>query len=147
MMKKLMILLFVLWGLSISTAFAYPQDRKSDWGYQPLYTTQTNVTVSAPAYQFRTTSAYLAAGTNASDAWTTHKIGLRKTTTVGGSLDEEEDDPIGVVPNPLGTPLVLLLFAALYLLGRTVRTDGVLVGIYAILMKKRKKVKNYLHNS
>ena len=117
-MKKLMILLLVLWGC-ISTASAYPQNKQSaSWGYQPIYTTQQTPIAGTPTYQFRSTSAYIATKANASGGWSTYNAGLR-TLDSDPTVNEEEEDEIGVIPDiPVGSPLVLLAFAALYILYR-----------------------------
>ena len=121
MLKKLFIVLIMLWGI-LSTASPYPQGKQSEgWGYQPVYSTSSPQTLSTSrpsSIPFRSTSAYLTPRSNASDGWPTSSIGPRKSTSVGGSLDEEEEDPIGVVPvpTPVGNALPLLAFAAAYIL-------------------------------
>lgn len=86
-------------------------------------TTMQYQTVTAPAYQFRSTSPYTAL--------------VNSTSTVGapayapsgprrGPWDPPEDNPIGVLPDPapLGEPLILLLMATLFILYKKKRVTS-----------------------
>lgn len=117
------VLIVLLCGMCHTVAFAYGYDHNAQsngWGYQPLYSTTTpSATYSAPTYQFRTTSIY-ANSINESNCFSQGNNGLRRTSSF-----DDEDDPIGVVPNP--TPLgdapwlFILLLAAGYIAFRALR--------------------------
>lgn len=106
------------------------------YDYTPQYTnpyaspSASSFGSTAPTYQFRSTSAYTPSmGTTATftpladnpGASPATRPGLRKG---GNPWDEDpgdDDNPIGVVPEPIGSPLVLLVLAALYLAVRIYR--------------------------
>ena len=116
---------FMLGGWLTSSAAVYPQTTNySQYSSYPQYsqypqTTQLNTT--APTYQFRTTSAFMK-GTTTTSTFTpladtpsgSYSPKIRKW----GSGDPE-DEPVG--ETPLGSPLVLLLFALLFLCYRYFR--------------------------
>ena len=113
----------ILLGFIMSPASAYSQQTKStSWSDVPSYSPAT------PTYQFRSTSSYntvVSSSTTFTPLADDPYAGLAKQNgvirtwnpwdTPGG-----DDLPIGVVdpPQPIGTPMVLLLMAALYFIGR-----------------------------
>ncbi len=115
---RYLLTVWLLWSCAIG-GFAVPSSTSSDasWGYRPLYETS-----SAPSsYQFRSTSTCASAvgHTRYSSADVTI-CGNKHNGPRRSPWDEdpgEDDLPIGVVPPPVpvGSPLVLLLFALLYL--------------------------------
>ena len=122
-MKKI-IVLFVLWIFTLSTA----------WATQ--FTTQP---ATLPAYQFQSTSNCHSTVGNSSFTTTTVYAPYSATPNCGprrtklddsGSWDEgdswddpdEDNYPTGVLPDiPIGEPLVLLLMAGAYFLFATLR--------------------------
>lgn len=83
---------------------------------------RTTVTMSSdiqPAYQFRSTSVYTPT-TNTTVYTPGSSSPASGPNRMRRGIDDEEDDPdgpeIGMVDTPVGEPLVLLLFALLYML-------------------------------
>lgn len=113
----------LLCGLCHTAAFAYgyaPNAQSKNWGYQPVYqsASTTSYVAAAPTYQFHTTSAYISAS-GASEPYNPMS-GSYVRRAVKSSWDDpgEEDDPMGVTPDP--TPIgdapwwLLFLLAAAY---------------------------------
>lgn len=73
------------------------------------------------AYQFRSTSAYtLTTNTSVYAPGTSSPYGNTVKRARKGGIDDEEDPggdgtEIGQIPTPIGSPLVLLLMAVLYI--------------------------------
>lgn len=122
---RLVLLLWLLCGVGHTVLPVHGSDRSDQsryWGYQPLY----NSSSSAPTYQFRTTSIYISSfGAPGSNGTTYNPGGIRRTLSNPFDDITEEDDPTGVVPDPV--PLgdcpwaFLLLLSALYLALRPLR--------------------------
>lgn len=123
------VLIVLLCGMCHTVAFAYGYDHNAQsngWGYQPLYSTTTpSATYSAPTYQFRTTSIY-ANSINESNRFSQGNNGLLRTSPFDW---DDEDNPIGEVPDPVPDPtplgdapwLFILLLAAGYIAFRALR--------------------------
>ena len=118
------VLMLLLCVMSHTAAFAYGynQDAQSkSWGYQPVY----NSDVSAPTYQFRTTSVYMSSLSDAeSGSPKSGHGGVRRTSSPWDW--DDDDNPIGEVddpPTPVGdTPWwFILLLAAGYTAIRSLR--------------------------
>ena len=122
------------------------------WGWTASFAFEQAYGTTLPAYTFQSTSAYMRTVSSSAYTSTISTPFAAAPTRVGHirkSLGDPEDgtsfgDPegesgqgyaIGEIADP--APIGDVPFALM----------AVLVGIYAILMKKRKKVKNYLHNS
>ena len=102
----------MLWGCTAFSASAYALPSGSsqpDWGYQPVHE-ETVV----PETKFITTSLYMDPNGEAILLPFCDDANKKNKVIIWG---EPEDDPIGVVPNPVpvGSPLVLLLLAAVYI--------------------------------
>ena len=85
------------------------------------YTNTSTYRGDYPNYNFRTTSAYIPKVSVASFTPIADAAAQRNKARRGWDSDpENEDDPIGVVPvpQPVGSPLVLLLMAVAYILYR-----------------------------
>ena len=87
------------------------------WGTRPTLSTDREM-----AYQFRSTSAYtLTTNTSVYAPGTSSPYGNTVKRARKGGIDDEEDpedpggDPQGYIDTPIGSPLVLLLMAVLYL--------------------------------
>jgi hypothetical protein len=117
---RLVLLLWLLCGVGHTVLPMHGSDRSDQsryWGYQPVY----NSSSSAPTYQFRTTSIYIRSlGESGSNSTMYCPGNIRRTTTPTNPFDwTDEDDPTGVVPDPV--PLgdspwaFLLLLSVLYL--------------------------------
>ena len=111
------VLILLLCGFCHTAAFAYGYDRNDQsesWGYQPVYNSSS---VAMPNYQFRTTSVLIPARDQSeSVAWMPGNSRPRRV----GEWPGEDDDPTGVVPDPVvpvgDAPwLFLLLLIAGYL--------------------------------
>ena len=109
---KWLLALWILIG-SETAAYAYTQAAPpSAWRTTPTLSTDMQ-----PAYQFRSTSSYTptmntTVYTPGSSFPTGGPNRVRK-----GMDDEDPDGPeIGLVDTPIGEPLILLLFAMLYML-------------------------------
>ena len=113
----------MLFGCTMSSAFAYNQTKQSaSWS-----NTLSSYESAPPSYCFRSTSAYTSVVGNttsftplADDPYAgIAKIGGMRRDGNPWDLDDpgEDDDPIGVVadPAPVGTPLVMLLMALAYI--------------------------------
>ena len=75
---------------------------------------------ATPSYSFKTTSAYVpTVSTSVRPIDESNTLPSRNKIR-RSPWDDPEDDPIGVLPNetPVGSPLVLLLFAMVYLVYR-----------------------------
>ena len=123
---------WLLFGCSYTMSFAVTYtsvQQSAEWAYRPMYTTMSSVSGlsydyscvqvigknECPVFQFRSTSPYTALMDSVSGGFTGTYKGPRRTNT----WDEEpDDDPIGVVPNPLpvGEPIILLSMALLYII-------------------------------
>ena len=114
---RYLLTVWLLWSCAAS-GFAIPSSTSSNasWGYRPLYETS-----SSPSYQFRSTSTCASAvGHTRYSAADVTVCGNKHNGPRKSPWDEdpsEDDLPIGVVPppTPVGSPLILLLFALLYL--------------------------------
>ena len=120
-MKRRVMAMMLLCGLCCTELFAFGNDQSAQaqsWGYQPVY----HANVSAPAYQFRTTSVYInTSGDTDPGAMMGAYYGPRKTSPFDWS---EEDNALGEVPDqPIGdTPWwFMLLLAAGYIAFRLFR--------------------------
>ena len=116
---RCVLMLWMLCGMCHTASFAYgyaPDAQSKNWGYQPVY----NSSFAAPAYQFRTTSAYISAS-GGSEPYNplSGPSGPRR-----GLINPGTDNPIGEVddPMPVGDApwLFLLLLAAGYTVCRVV---------------------------
>ena len=103
MKKKLMILLFVLWGCSVSSVIAY------------TFPTQP---VEAPTYQFRSTSTCLSVvGESAfapSPAYVPSSSAQVSRPRRSGWDAPDDEGGLGIVDTPIGSPWVLVVMAMLY---------------------------------
>lgn len=109
--------LFALWLLigSNTAVSAYTQaSMPSAW--------RTTVTLSTdiqPAYQFRSTSAYTPT-TNTTVYTPGSSVPSSGPIRMRRGMDDEEDDPdgeeVGMLNTPVGEPMILLLFALLYMI-------------------------------
>ena len=125
---KRWVIAMLLCGVCHTAAFAYgyaPNAQSKNWGYQPVYQSAatTSYVSAAPAYQFRSTSVYIASsGESESDNPLLGSGLSRRTSPWDWS---EEDDPIGEVPDPLpvgDSPwCLMLLLAAAYIAFRRLR--------------------------
>lgn len=111
-MKKMMILLLVLWGCMTSSVWASTPAKQ--WGYQPVYA----IRAESPTYQFRSTSTcastlgnsiYVSTDTNTSAGMVGKKI--RKNTNPW----DITEPPVGEIDTPVGEPYILLLLAFLWI--------------------------------
>ena len=117
----------ILWGCNPSSAYASMQTpRYASWNTQKVHLTSA---AAAPAYQFRTTSTYRVNMPDfnftplADQARGGAPARIRKGGygTYYGDTDDNEDDPEGPGvgeledPTPIGSPLILLFMALLYL--------------------------------
>ena len=98
----------LLWGGLLVPAQAYREATlPQSWQRTPVMSEDVR-----PAYEFRSTSSYMATTGRGSAALTgtAYSSRPRKST-----IDEEPDgDEIGVMPGPIGEPLVLLVLAMVY---------------------------------
>ena len=115
-----LVICLLLWGCMASSALAYEhafcQSPMSKY-QSPITNVQSSATL--PSYQFRSTS------TLAPVVGTTHTYAPLADSPYGagvggprrGPWDDPGDNPIGEVddPAPIGEPLVLILFALLFL--------------------------------
>ena len=104
--------------------------RAYSWGYQPLHSVapvyESYQKDAALGYQFQSTSILLTSDDN-SPFGTTYRRGLRSSPWGDDGDDPEDppdpdDNPTGVVddPLPVGSPLILLLFAIGYIAVRSI---------------------------
>ena len=118
------VLILLLCGFCHTAAFAYGYDRNDQsnaWGYQPVYNSSS---VAMPTYRFQSTSVLIPTRDQSeSAAWMPGNSRPRRSG--GWPGPEEEDDPTGVVPDPVNMPvgdtpwiLMLLLVTAYYLIKR-----------------------------
>lgn len=135
------VLMLLLCGVCHTVAFAYEYNRSTQtksWGYQSTYQPTYQSTyqsasqktfdpnVAEPTFRFRTTSTYInSSGDNDLGGQLSGLSGPRRM-----SMWDEEDDPIGVVPDPV-TPVgdtpwcLMLLLVAGYIAFRSRRSaDG-----------------------
>lgn len=125
----------IVWGCTMSSAFAAPMKKKyTSWGYAPIYyshpvstglaTAPTTAKAENPVYEFRSTSPYtsivsksvfspLAAAPVGNCSPSSHT----RRACLWDEDEDPDDNPLGNIddPAPVGSPLVLLLFALLYL--------------------------------
>lgn len=114
---------WLLWGAMCSSVCASPQPAQPAlWSTTPTFSEDIR-----PAYQFRSTSAFTT--TTNTTVFTpmagspTNNGGGPYRPRRGGYYDNDgnwvdpEDEPIGVLPDPapIGEPIILLLFALLFL--------------------------------
>ena len=114
-MKRLMILLLVFWGCTVSSVSASNITTQSaSWGYQPLHSTRAE----RPTFQFRSTSTCVSTIGNSVYTPTTDNTTtgvLEKKMRRDGWDEEEPTGPgVGNVDTPVGSPWILLAFALLY---------------------------------
>ena len=112
--------LFAIWMLcGISTAKAAPlANQPAAWR-----TTPTLSSDNCPSYQFRSTSAYAPiVGTTSYTSTTVYSPGAtgpRRSSPWDDSETPPGGDPtgqgVGIINTPIGSPLVLLLMAVLYI--------------------------------
>ena len=121
--KRILAVWIMLLGFTMSPASAYSQQTKlTSWSDVPSYQPTT------PTYQFRSTSPYttvVSQSTTFTPLADAPYAGLAKQNGVIRTWNPwdtpgDDDNPIGVVddPTPIGTPLVLLLMAGMYFVGR-----------------------------
>ena len=112
MKKKLIILFLIIWGCM--SAFAQNYGQTAPWG-------------TPPSYQFQSTST---CATTVGNSTMTSTVSDPFSVTPSGSgprrawgKPDDGDSGIGELPDPapVGEPLVLLLFAAGYILFRLIR--------------------------
>ena len=117
-----LVVCLLLWGCMASSAWAY----EHAFVQSPMSNIQSPIsnvqsTTVQPTYQFRSTSAYpsMTAGSVFSPTVDNPSFGgpARSGARKGGWGDpDDDDDEIGVMPTtPIGEPLVLILFALLFL--------------------------------
>ena len=120
MMKKLLIILLVFWGCMVSSARASEQTPR--WETMPSFQFQSTATCASAvgSSAFATTTVYEPC---CSAPGKPRKSGSYNPWDEDGNGVWDEGDPtgqaIGQVDTPLASPLILLLFAALYLLTRS----------------------------
>ena len=113
------VLILLLCGFCHTAAFAYGYDQSKAWGYQQVYNSPS---VAMPTYRFHSTSVLIPTQDQSeSAAWMPGNSRPRRV----GEWPGEEDDPTGVVPDPVDMPvgdtpwiLMLLLITAYYLIKR-----------------------------
>ena len=91
------------------------QENYTNIGYTQGYTTTTT---TLPSYQFRSTSTFTPiVGERSYIATPSYSPGANKPYRAKADWTEQEDeDPIGQISeDPIGSPLILLLMAVLYL--------------------------------
>lgn len=122
--KRFLIMwLFAIWMLcGISTAKATPQvNQPAAWRTTPVLSTD-----NYPSYQFRSTSTYAPiVGETSYSSTTIYTPGSSSPSSSaphrskkggeGWSEPGDDDSGIGNVATPIGSPLVLLLMAVLYI--------------------------------
>ena len=112
MKKFMMILLLVLWGCTVSSLKAF--ETNAQWATPPAYQFQSTSTCSSVVGNstFITTTVY-APGCSSPSRVSRPRRSLWDD-------DDEEGNPsgqgVGNVDTPIGEPLILLLFALLYML-------------------------------
>lgn len=106
----------ILWGCNPSSAYASMQTPQyASWSTQKVHLTSA---AAAPAYQFRTTSSYRV---NMPDFEFTPLADQARGGVPGrirkGGWDDPDDNAIGEIDDeaPIGSPLILLFMALLYL--------------------------------
>jgi len=128
--QKRWLAVWLLWSCTVVSAFAYtPQTTMpSAWGEKPTLCKDID-----PSYHFRTTSSMAPVVGETSYITTTYTpaggSGPRKSGYwSNGEWVEDENDPIGVVPDPtpVGEPLAVLLVLAL---GYVVRKRRILTRV------------------
>lgn len=118
------VLILLLCGFCHTAAFAYGNDRNDQskaWGYQPVYNSSS---VAMPTYRFHSTSVLIPTQDQSeSAAWMPGNSRPRRAGEWPGL--EEDDDPIGVLPDEVDMPVgdtpwlfLLLLIAGYYLIKR-----------------------------
>lgn len=110
------VLILLLCGFCHTAAFAYGYDRNDQsksWGYQPAYNSSS---VAMPTYRFHSTSVLIPTRDQSeSAAWMPGNSRPRRV----GEWPGEEDDPTGVVPDPVDMPVgdIPWLFLLLLIVG------------------------------
>ena len=88
----------------------------NSWGYQPVYNTTATSSMyqSEPSFSFQSTSTYISPAKAASEGIKSRPV-LRKETNPFGGLPTGEE--IGILPPkvPIGSPIILMAFAILYI--------------------------------
>ena len=104
----------------MSSAFAVPA-KDASW-YQ--WATNTEKIGKDPAYQFRTTSIYISETSTSTAVFTPLADTSPRRARKGGFGDPDEYE-IGVIPDPapIGEPLIILLFALMYVVFRYFRSS------------------------
>lgn len=121
--RFLIMWLFAIWMLcGISTAKATPQvNQPAAWRTTPVLSTD-----NYPSYQFRSTSTYAPiVGETSYSSTTIYTPGSSSPSSSaphrakkggeGWGEPDDDDSGIGNVPTPIGSPLILLLMAVLYI--------------------------------
>ena len=111
--QKRWLAVWLLWCCTVGSAFAYtPQTTMpSAWGEKPTLCRDID-----PSYHFRTTSSMAPVVGETSYITTTYTpIGGSRPQKTNSWDDPEDEDPIGVLPDPtpVGEPLAVLLVLAL----------------------------------
>lgn len=96
------VLILLLCGFCHTAAFAYGYDRNDQskaWGYQQVYNSSS---VAMPTYRFHSTSVLIPTQDQSeSAAWMPGNSRPRRI----GEWPGDEDDPTGVVPDPVDMPV------------------------------------------
>ena len=132
--KWLIALLLIISAGTTASAWAYPQAQQpAAWSNTPKLSSDVR-----PNYQFQSTSAYTPVMGGSSYSSTIYAPAANAPVyrpRKAGYWNEdgewvEDDDPIGVVPDPapVGEPFVLLVMAMLYLIGRYVYRSRRMIG-------------------
>lgn len=125
--QKRWLAVWLLWSCTVGSAFAYTQQTTmpSAWGEKPTLCRDID-----PSYHFRTTSSMAPVVGETSYITTAYTPvgGSRPQKTNGWGTLGDEDDPIGVVPDPtpVGEPMAVLLVLAV---GYVVRKRRILTRV------------------
>lgn len=124
---RYVLILWLLCGGCHTASMVYAYERTStsvSWGYQPVhsaqYSTMSTSAVSTPGCHFQSTSVYInhTPITDHRSMVGRHYMRMSDDDDDDGFPDEGEGYPIGTLPDPeapVGEPLILLVFAVLYL--------------------------------
>lgn len=94
------------------------EQRSASWGYTPA---SRNISVDNPSFgQGAQLSSYFRS-TSADELLSDYQYDGQGRNKVRSGWGRPEEDPIGVIPNPIGEPFILLLMALLYVVWRRQR--------------------------
>ena len=91
------------------------QENNTNIGYTQGYTTTTT---TLPSYQFRSTSTFtpIVGERSYISTQSYSPVANKPYRAKAGWTEQEDEDPIGqITEDPIGSPLILLLMAVLYL--------------------------------